>query len=160
MQKSELSGPLPSDGETDAYLCRELGVAPGTVISLSLNEKLRSSDTCIKSSRSPWKSARVACLLAIRGSERQALTTKEIFGALIKAVPFCAKNSHLVRDPPTGVKRKGWPVRTSFSFFLVFLWALYKSCLPRLASSACFPSTQSSSRKPLKGVVARSGDWT
>ena len=114
MQKADLTAPLPTESETDAYLYRELGVAPGTEISLSLNEQLRSSNTIVTSGRSPWRSTRVACLLAIRGSEHQALTTKELFQALIKAVPFCDENSHLTSDPPTGTKRKGWPVRTSY----------------------------------------------
>jgi len=106
MQKSQLSGPLPSESETDRYLYHELGVAPGTTLSLALNEKLRLSEV----TSAPWKSVRVACLLAIRGSQRRALTTTEIFDALIEAVPFCAENSHLVQDRAPGGKRKGWPV--------------------------------------------------
>jgi len=148
MAKSELTGPLPSDSETDAYLYRELGIDPGLGIniSLALNEQLRSSETSSTRS-SPWKSVRVACLLAIRGSEHRALTSNGIFDALIKAVPFCAENSHLALCPARGAKRKGWPVRSDFLYFS----SQYKTDSHRPASLACFRSIPSSSRKPLKG---------
>ena len=111
MSKEVLQGPLPSDDETQAYLCEELSLPSNTRISLDLNERLRTSRP--SSSRAvPWTaSVRIACILAIWGSERRELTTEEILHALIDAIPYCHEHRHHADiKQPSGKKRGGWVV--------------------------------------------------
>jgi len=110
MVKDVLEGPLPCFIETETYLCEELGITPGVNISLALNEQLRKARPAPARAGAPWRSVRVACLLAIWGSERRALTTQGILQALINAIPFCRKNAALALTHAPGKKRKGWPV--------------------------------------------------
>jgi len=116
MPKEELQGPLPLDNETQAYLCKELGLPANTRISLQLNEQLR---MCRPSSSGavPWTaSVRIACILAIWGSERRALTTEEILQALIDAIPYCHEHRHHANiKQPSGKKRGGWVVGILYS---------------------------------------------
>jgi len=114
MPKDSLQGPLPSDKQTQEYLCEELGLPPGTAISLDLNDQLRDvGPPCARGV--PWTvSVRIACLLAIWGSERRALTSEGILEALIAAIPFCRQHRELATKKP-GEKRKGWAVSATLA---------------------------------------------
>ena len=110
-----LQGPLPSDDQTQAYVCAELGLPANTRISLDLNEYLRTS-LPFNSRAVPWAaSVRVACMLAIHGSPRRELTTDEILQALIDAIPYCREHRHEAVNPPSGERRGGWVVSTTQS---------------------------------------------
>ena len=110
MPKKWLQGSLPSDHQTQVYLCEELGLPFGTIITLDLNEQLPTSGMSGAHGVSWTPSVRVACLLAIWGSDRRALTSDEILQALIKAIPFCHENRELAVIKSPGRKRRGWAV--------------------------------------------------
>jgi len=110
-------GPLPSYDQTQEYLSHELGLPFDSRISLALNESLRTSGR--RKPRTVWcLNIRVACILAILGSDQQALTTRELLQALILHVPYCYENRHHAVIQSAGAKRTGWAVRLLMQLLL------------------------------------------
>jgi len=109
LRRSLLTGPLPDEEATEAYLRKEFDwVAPGaplTLITAIWHRALRTRGD-IKST------IRAHCILAIWGSKRRALTIKGILQALMRVANHFGGDG-VYRPSETGSKQVGWGVSIS-----------------------------------------------